>query len=206
MFREHTLRMPSPEQALPGRTSPLPVAAKHFVLGTPMEPPFPAGMRAALFGMGCFWGAERKFWSCRASTRRRSATRPDTRRTRPTRSVLRPDRAQRGRPRRLRSEGRPLRRAAEGVLGEPRPDAGHAAGQRRRHAVSLRHLHATATRSSAPPRRRARRTSERSPRRATAPITTEILPTRRSSTTPRTITSSTWRRTPTATAASAGPE
>jgi peptide-methionine (S)-S-oxide reductase len=54
--------MPTKEQALPGRSDKMPVAAKHAVLGSPMEPPFPAGTRLAMFGMGCFWGAERKFW------------------------------------------------------------------------------------------------------------------------------------------------
>ena len=54
--------MPRPEDALPGRDRPLPVPEKHFVLGTPLAPPFPSGMQLALFGMGCFWGAERKFW------------------------------------------------------------------------------------------------------------------------------------------------
>jgi peptide-methionine (S)-S-oxide reductase len=56
------LRMPSKEQALPGRTARMRVPEKHFVLGSPLEPPFPAGMQLADFGMGCFWGAERKFW------------------------------------------------------------------------------------------------------------------------------------------------
>jgi len=50
-----------PTEALPGREQRMPVAARHFVLGTPLEPPFP-GMELAMFGMGCFWGAERKFW------------------------------------------------------------------------------------------------------------------------------------------------
>jgi peptide-methionine (S)-S-oxide reductase len=56
------LRMPSKEEALPGRAEKMPVAAKHAVLGTSMET-FPPGSRSALFGMGCFWGVERKFWN-----------------------------------------------------------------------------------------------------------------------------------------------
>src|SRR5688572_1944353 len=55
-------RMPTKEQALPGRADKMPVAAKHAVLGSPMEPPFGSETRFALFGLGCFWGAERKFW------------------------------------------------------------------------------------------------------------------------------------------------
>src|ERR1051326_7499448 len=54
--------MPTPEQALPGRRSAMPVPATHDVTGTPLKPPFPAGLEQAVFGLGCFWGAERKFW------------------------------------------------------------------------------------------------------------------------------------------------
>jgi peptide-methionine (S)-S-oxide reductase len=55
-------RMVAPEDALPGRPDPIPVPDRHFVLGTPLKPPFPAGLQTAGFGMGCFWGAERIFW------------------------------------------------------------------------------------------------------------------------------------------------
>lgn len=54
--------MPSEAEALAGRADPVPVPPRHFVLGTKMTPPWPQGMAQALFGMGCFWGAERKFW------------------------------------------------------------------------------------------------------------------------------------------------
>ncbi len=54
--------MPAPSEALPGRSEAMPVPGQHFVNGNPLQPPFPNGMELAMFGMGCFWGAERKFW------------------------------------------------------------------------------------------------------------------------------------------------
>ncbi len=60
-FLEKKTRMPRPDEALPGRSEPMPIPAHHYVLGTPLDPPL-NGRREALFGLGCFWGAERKFW------------------------------------------------------------------------------------------------------------------------------------------------
>ena len=62
IFSSKKLILPDPEQALPGRSTPMPVTNRHFVTGNPILPPFPENMQQALFGMGCFWGAERKFW------------------------------------------------------------------------------------------------------------------------------------------------
>ena len=61
MFKK-SLTIPSKADALPGRPAPLPTAKTHFVNGNPIKGPYPAGAQKALFGMGCFWGAERKFW------------------------------------------------------------------------------------------------------------------------------------------------
>ncbi len=54
--------IPTPEEALPGRSQSMPVPDKHYVNGNPLKPPFPSNMKTAMFGLGCFWGAERKFW------------------------------------------------------------------------------------------------------------------------------------------------
>ena len=58
----HRIRMATAEQAPPGREEEMPVAERHYVLNAPLRPPFPEGLERGLFGMGCFWGAEKKFW------------------------------------------------------------------------------------------------------------------------------------------------
>jgi peptide-methionine (S)-S-oxide reductase len=62
MLGRKSLLIPARENALPGRFEPIHVTDRHFVLGQPLKPPFPPGIRQAMFGMGCFWGAERLFW------------------------------------------------------------------------------------------------------------------------------------------------
>jgi peptide-methionine (S)-S-oxide reductase len=61
-FLSQKARMVEPERALPGRADPIAVPERHFVLDTPLQPPFPEGTQSLVVGMGCFWGAERVFW------------------------------------------------------------------------------------------------------------------------------------------------
>ena len=56
------LAIPTPQEALPGRSQPMPVPDRHYVNGNLLKPPYPDGLETVVFGLGCFWGAERKFW------------------------------------------------------------------------------------------------------------------------------------------------
>ena len=62
LFMRKTTALPSAAEALPGRATPIPTAKRHFVNGRQIQPPYPEGLAMAVFGLGCFWGAERKFW------------------------------------------------------------------------------------------------------------------------------------------------
>lgn len=63
LFAKHKALMPDPRQALPGRPNPIPTAASHFVNGALLKGPYSEGSEIAMFGLGCFWGAEKAFWS-----------------------------------------------------------------------------------------------------------------------------------------------
>lgn len=62
LFFRKSLEIPDPKDALKGRATAIPTAERHFVLKTPLKGPYPAGSKQVMFGLGCFWGAERKFW------------------------------------------------------------------------------------------------------------------------------------------------
>ncbi len=61
-FMRKSLEVPSAAEALPGRPTPIPTARTHFINGHALKGPYPEGLETAVFGLGCFWGAERKFW------------------------------------------------------------------------------------------------------------------------------------------------
>ena len=131
-------KMVDPTSALPGRDETMPVPARHEVLGTPIAPPFPDGLRARDLRHGLLLG-RRAHVLAGAGVYTTAVGYAGGFTPNPTYEEVcsRPHRPRRGRARRLRPGRRQLRRDAAAVLGEPRPDPGHAAGQRRGHAVPL---------------------------------------------------------------------
>ena len=127
---------------MPGRPTPIPTAKHHFVNGNPLKGPYPAGLETAIFGLGCFWGAERKFWELGEGIYVTAVGYAGGHTPNPTYEEVCSGRTGHNEVVLVVYDPEDfLREAAEDVLGEPRPDPGHAPGQRRRHAVPLRHLH-----------------------------------------------------------------
>ena len=152
LFRKKST-MPTADNALPGRSAPLQVPETHFVNGQRIVPPFPAGMREAVFGLGCFWGAERLFWELpgvySTAVGYAGGFTPN-----PTYEEV--CTGETGHTEVVRVIYDPTKIDYEDLLKvfweSHDPDAGHAPGERRRHAVPLGHLRHR-PRSSARPRR-----------------------------------------------------
>ena len=121
MLRKKT-EMPSAADALPGRQTPIPTASKHFINQRPLKGPYPEGLETAMFGFGCFWGAERKFWELGDGIHVTAVGYAAGHTPNPTYEEVcsRPHRPQRGRAGGLRSEEDLLREAAQDLLGKPR--------------------------------------------------------------------------------------
>jgi peptide-methionine (S)-S-oxide reductase len=170
------LEMPVADNALPGRSAPIPTARQHFVNGHPLKGPYPEGLAMAMFGLRLLLGRRAQIlgaWRRHLRDRGRLCRRLHAQ-SHLRGGVQRAHRPQRSRARRLRPEENLLRAPAQGLLGKPRPDPGHAARQRRRHAIPLRHLHlfSPAQRAAAEASRAAM--PRRSRPRAMGAITTEI--------------------------------
>ena len=204
-FTRHKTTLLEPEQVLPGRETPLPVPDAPRRPGHPAAAAVPRRLRDRRVRPRLLLGRRARVLAGarRVHDRRRLRGRPDAEPDLRG-GVLRAHQPHRGRARRLRPRRDLLRGDAEAVLGEPRPDPGHAPGQRRRHPVPLGDLrhHAGAARGRA--RRRARPSRRSSADSGYGEITPRS-PRPARSTTPRPTTSSTWPRTRTATAGSAAP-
>ena len=204
MFLDKKMKMPAKDEALPGRAERMPVPERHFVNGHRSRRPFPAGLEQAMFGMGCFWGAEKKFWQLpgrlhhRRRLRRRLHAEPDL-----PRSLQRHDRPHRSRARGLRSAKIVATTSCCKSFWENHDPTqgmrqGNDVGTQYRSGIYYfddeQREAAEASRDAFQQRARATPATARSRRRSCR---------RRSSTTPRTTTSNTSRRIPTATADSA---
>ena len=196
--------MVTPEQALPGRSTPLSVSGLHASLGTPLTPPFPDGSEVAYVAMGCFWGAERTFYQ-QPGVYTTAVGYPGGLTPNPTYEEVCSGRTGHTEavmvvfdPSQLSYE-----RAAGPLLRAPRPHPGQPPGQRRGHPVPLGDLHHVASPGAAAAAVAAAY-AERLAAAGRGSITTEVAPPG-PSTTQRATTSSTSSRCPTATAASAAP-
>src|SRR5262249_15190766 len=128
------LDIPSPSEALPGRPTPIPTASHHFVNGRPLKGPYPQGLETAMFGMGCFWGAERKFWELGEGVFVTAVGYAAGPTPNPAVQGVRPGRT---RPHEVVPVGLGPSKDSDGqppkaFLGEPRPAPGNAQGNRRR--------------------------------------------------------------------------
>ena len=147
--------MVDPAEALPGREQAVRVPEKHTVLGTPLEPPFPEGIRTAIFGMGCFWGAEKDFWEAEGVYTTAVGYAGGTT---PNPSYEEVCSARTGHAEVVLVAYDPAKTSYEKLLktllGGARPDPGHAPGQRRRLPVPIADPVTTARTSALPPKRR----------------------------------------------------
>ena len=200
LFGRRDPEMVEPPSALPGRGEELRVPTLHEVLGTPLKGPFPGGIRTAIFGMGCFWGAERMFWQAEGvyttAVGYAGGFTPN-----PTYEEVCSGMTGHAEVVLVGYDVSPdqLRGDAEDLLGGPRPHPGDAPGQRRRHPVPLAAAVAGRGPAATPPRPPGQTYQERLTRRRhgrrsrpSSPPPTPSTP----STTPRPTTSSTSPRTP----------
>ena len=177
MFLRKSLSMPSRAEALPGRPQPIPTASTHFINHRPLKGPYPEGFETAMFGMGCFWGAERKFWELGDGVHVTAVGYAAGLTPNPTYEEVCSGRTGHNEVVLVVYDPKKdlLRAVAQDVLGEPRPDPGHAAGQRRGHPVPLGDLRLQQEPAGG---RGSLQGHVRKGARgdgATAPITTEIL-------------------------------
>ena len=202
IFRTKSSQVPGPAEALPGRDEAIPVPDRHVVLGTPLLPPFPEGVEYILLGHGVLLGGRAPLLAAPrrvhhgGGLRRRQHSERDV-----PRGLQRAHGPRRGRPRSVPPGRAAARRAPAHVLGGARPHAGHAPGQRRRHAVPVGDLLHDARAGRDRPRVARRATRRLSPR-TTAGRSRPRSPRPARSTRPRSTTSSTCRRTRTGTAGS----
>jgi len=127
LFMRKTAALPSAEEALPGRATPMPTAATHFVNGRKLQPPYPAGLEQAVFGLGCFWGAERKFWQAGDGIYTTAAGYAGGHTANPTYEEVCSGRT--GHTEVVLVVLDLLRTVPEDLLGKSQPDPGHAPGQ-----------------------------------------------------------------------------